>query len=200
MKRLCPSIPFLFAYALACSAQSPAPSAAPSPSPSAPAGIQSAAVEKRSVPDSFLGYSLGMGMDELKSALSKDGLLDYRGDPDVSLLPSRKESLVDVQGSSYIKRASFQFVDDKLYVMVFSLDQSKVDYYSVYSSMLGKYGQASSVSPEEISWADDSVRVSLERPLSVKYLDLAAYKALIESGAAEKSLREMRRDEFLDSF
>lgn len=190
-----PQTAALLLISLSCAAQSPAPSALTAPSPSATPGA-----EKREVPSSFLGYSLGMGIDELKAALAKDGLLDYAGDPDVSLLPSRKESLVDVQGSSYIKRASFQFVDDKLYVMVFSLDQTKVDYYSVYSSMQGKYGQPSSVSPEEISWANDATRVAIERPLSVKYLDLKAYKALIESGSAEKSLREMRRDDFLGSF
>jgi hypothetical protein len=193
---------FLLFPALSQSAAvpTPQPTAGPgvSPSPSAP---EAPAGEKPAdVPSAFRDFSLGMGLDEAKAALQKESLLAYAGDPDVSMLPSRKETLIDVQGASFIKRASFQFVDDKLYVMIFSLDSTKVDHYSVYSAMVKKYGKPSSVSPEEIFWSNDKTKVSIERPLTVKYLDLGAYNGIMEKSVSEKSYREMRRDMFLDSF
>jgi hypothetical protein len=213
MKRQWLSALFFLASVLsvqaALSAQTASPKPAASLTPAAslkpaasskPASDAQAPKGKAEYPNSFQGYSLGMGIDEVKSLLLKDGLLDYSGDPDVTLLPARKESLIDVQGPSYIKRASFQFVEDKLYVMVFHLDTTKLDYYSIFTSMSEKYGPPTALSPQESAWENESLRVSIERPLSVKYLDMQAYKALIESGAAEKSLREMRREDFIGSF
>lgn len=224
MKRLNFPRPFLMAVLLASAAlparaasPSPSPSSlAPSPASSAPSPANSpapgakspapkpvdatAGKEKTDYPSSFMDYKLGMGLDDVKAALLKDSLLDYNGDPDVTLMPDRKQTLIDVQGPSYIKRASFQFVDDKLYTMVFHLDATKVDHYSIFTSMSNKYGQPTSLSPRETVWENDSVRVSIERPLSVKYIDMKTYKDLIASGAAEKSLRELRRDDFIGSF
>ncbi len=152
------------------------------------------------IPSSFLGFSLGMSLEEAKAALQKESLFSYAGEPDVSMLPSKKETLIDVHGPSYIKRASFQFVNDFLYVMIFHLDTSKIDHYSLYSSMSKKYGKPSSVSPQEISWGTRSLRVSIERPLSVKYIDLESYAEISNQSLSDKSFREMRREQFIQSF
>jgi hypothetical protein len=190
-------------------AASPSPQATASPAPARSPGAVAASPKPAEAkdgkdtteyPSSFMDYKLGMGLDDVKAALLKDGLLDYNGDPDVTLMPDRKQTLIDVQGPSYIKRASFQFVDDKLYTMVFHLDTTKVDHYSIFTSMSNKYGQPTSLSPKETVWENETVRVSIERPLSVKYIDMKTYKDLIASGAAEKSLRELRRDDFIGSF
>jgi hypothetical protein len=141
-----------------------------------------------------------MSLEATQEALKKDDLLAYSGPSDVSLLNDSKESLIEVYGDSYIKRASFQFVQDQLYVIILALNQSQLDHYSVYSALVAKYGKPSSISPAQIIWQDGSTQLSLERPLSVKYLDLKTYGQLISNGAAQKSYRELDRVDFLNQF
>jgi hypothetical protein len=44
------------------------------------------------------------------------------------------------------------------------------------------------------------VRISIERPVSVKYLDVAVLEELRAQAGIEKSLSEIRRAEFLKEF
>ena len=81
-----------------------------------------------------------MSIDEVEGLLKKDALFSYHGPSDVSLLPSPNMSLIEVEGLSFVKRAFFQFYDGKLWVMVFFLNSDKIDHYSIYSSLTGKYG------------------------------------------------------------
>jgi hypothetical protein len=141
-----------------------------------------------------------MAIDVVKALLEVDDLLEYSGDADISLLPSRKETLIEVYGTSFIKRATFQFNEDRLFVMIFALDQSRLDHYSLFKTLSERYGKPTSLSPSLIMWEDGSVRLSLERPLSVKYLDLETWKALNAAAAADKGQYEIKREEFLGSF
>jgi hypothetical protein len=152
------------------------------------------------LPRSFRNLSLGMSMDEVKEALKADGLFSYRGDPDVSLLPRPNESLMEVSGLSYIRRAFFQFHEDRLFVMIFAINESKMDHYSVFTSINSKYGKPQSLSPAESIWDDGATRLSVERPLAVKYIDLDIFNSLKEAGRAEQSWEELLRIEFLDAF
>ncbi len=170
----------------------PAPTAAPTPAPADPA--------TPAVPRSFHGLELGMSMDATKKILASDGLFYYRGDADVSLLPRPNESLIEVAGLSYVKRAFFQFYEDKLFVMIFAMNEKELDHYSVFTSLSLKYGKPTTLSPSESVWEDAATRLSVERPLAVKYIDLAIFNALKEAGAAQSSYEEVLRSEFLNSF
>jgi hypothetical protein len=156
--------------------------------------------EQPGLPRSFRNLSLGMSMDEVKEALKADGLFAYRGDPDVSLLPRPNESLIEVSGLSYIRRAFFQFHEDRLFVMIFAINESKMDHYSVFTSINNKYGKPQSLSPAESIWDDGVTRLSVERPLAVKYIDLDIFNSLKEAGRAEQSWEELLRIDFLDGF
>jgi hypothetical protein len=192
---LCAAVAAFGACAMALDAQSPSTSPSPAPSPLAgstglPTGI----------PAGFRGYELGMGLDQVKELLKRDDLLSYQGDPDVSLLPLDKGSLIDVQGDSYIKRASFQFIDDSLWAMIFVLDGQRLDYYSVFKPMGDKYGKPGKIDPQETVWEDGATRMSIERPLSVKYIDVAALERIRTQAGVEKAIREIMREDFLKEF
>ena len=102
--------------------------------------------EEPGLPRTFREISLGMSMEEVKKVLRSDGLFSYRGDPDVSLLPRPNESLIEVSGLSYIRRGFFQFHEDRLFVMIFAINESKMDHYSVFTSLSSKYGKPLSLS------------------------------------------------------
>jgi hypothetical protein len=80
------------------------------------------------------------------------------------------------------------------------LDQQKLDHFSLWSALSSKYGQPTSLSPDESVWQSDPVRFSLERPLTVKYIDNKTFAALLSKGGAQKDLEQLSREKFLEQF
>ena len=148
----------------------------------------------------FRALHLGMGIDDLKTALINDQLFHFRGDRDVSFLPIREETLVETTGGSFIRRAHFQLTDEAVYIMSFTLNTRLIDHYSVFTAFLGRYGEPLSLNPHEAIWETDEIRVSIERPLTVKYLDRIVFERLTEESRAIESHEMLRREEFLADF
>jgi hypothetical protein len=152
------------------------------------------------VPRGFRSISLGMPIEEAKEALRLDPLFDYRGDPDVSFLPRSAQTLIECAGSSFVKRAYLQFQDGRLFSLILVLQEGKVDHFTMLTALEGKYGHPTTFSPREIVWQFEPVRFSLEKPLTVKYLDKKTFEALQAGGTPRKDLSEMARDQFVDQF
>lgn len=161
---------------------------------------QAAATAPQPLPRGFRGITLGMDLDQVKKALMADPLFGYRGDPDVSLLPQSRQYLIESAGGSYVRRAYFQFADQKLLTMILVLDQEKLDHFSLFSALSTKYGAPTSLSPQETVWQSDSVRLSLERPLTVKYIDRAMFASLVGKGGAPSDLENLSREKFIEQF
>lgn len=153
-----------------------------------------------SIPDTYRGISLGMDQETVQAALQADPIFGYRGERDVSLLPLSNRSLIDSTGSSFIRRSFFQFYEGKLYIMIFQLDPLKTDYYSLFSSLEEKYGVSDTLDPSKAVWKGERVILSLERPLTVKYLDVEVFEALVASGSANKAASDIERGEFINGF
>ncbi|MDR2702619.1 MAG: hypothetical protein LBB72_09325 [Spirochaetaceae bacterium] len=152
------------------------------------------------LPRSFRNLRLGMNLEELKEALKDDELFEFRGDPDVSFLPAKEENLVETTGLSFIRRAFFQLREEAVFIMAFTLDSRRIDHYSVFTSLVRKYGEPVSLNPREAVWENDETRISLERPLTVKYIDMAVFKAIINEAQTEESAEVFRRQGFLNEF
>ncbi len=151
-------------------------------------------------PSSFRGVALGMSVNQVKELLRQDALYRYRGDPDVSFLPSSGESLIECEGSSYLGRAYFQFAGGALYVFILVLDPKKLDHYSLFTAFNAKYGDPTSFNPQEAVWQSDAVRFSLERPLTVKYIDRRVFDEQVARGAAQQDLDMLSRERFIEQF
>jgi len=156
--------------------------------------------ESAPVAGGFREIRLGMSLDEVKTQLAKDPYFNYRGDPDVSMLLKPDDNLIECDGVSYISRAYFQFHDKQLYTITLVLDPSQIGFYALYTTLTAKYGDPASLSPEEIVWQSDRYRLSLERPLSVKWIDRQSFDQIKEAGKAQESERSLSRDEFLKEF
>ena len=151
-------------------------------------------------PRQFRDYTLGMPLDNLKSALVKDGLFSFRGDRDVSFLPIREQTLVETTGLSYIKRAFFQLAGGTVFIMSFSLDTRLMDHYSVYTSFVKKYGTPLFLNPGEAVWESGDTRVSIERPLTVKYIDKTVFNRLLEESKTRERQELLAKEDFLNDF
>ncbi|MDR0291150.1 MAG: hypothetical protein LBI06_09460 [Treponema sp.] len=160
----------------------------------------SAEQEARELPRQFRELVLGMSLDDLKAALLEDDLFNFRGDRDVSFLPTREESLVETAGSSFVRRAFFQLRDGSLFIMAFTLNTRMIDHYSMFTDLSEKYGQPTYLDPKEAVWESEDIRISLERPLTVKYIDKKVFDDIINESALIQSRRVQQRQDFLNEF
>jgi hypothetical protein len=151
-------------------------------------------------PQGFRDLHLGMSIEEVKNSLLADPLFDYRGDPDVSFLPVPEQTLIECRGNSYLDRAFFQFHENRLYIMTLALDQNRLDYYTLYTTLTDRYGETSSLSPTDAVWLFPAQRLSLEKPLSVKYIDREVFDSLQQAGKAQENLRDLSKERFLEQF
>ena len=156
--------------------------------------------DKKDLPGKFRDITLGMSLDDLKETLENDELFTFRGDRDVSFLPAREESLVETTGSSFIRRAFFQLRDGALFIMAFSLNTGMMDHYSVFTDLVEKYGQPDYLNPREAVWENDDIRLSVERPLTVKYIDKKVFDDIVNESSLIQSRRVQQRQDFLNEF
>jgi hypothetical protein len=75
-----------------------------------------------------------------------------------------------------------------------------MDHYSVFTSFIKKYGEPSALSPGESVWENDETRVSIERPLTVKYIDKTEFNRLVEDSKNTERREMLRREDFLADF
>ena len=136
----------------------------------------------------------------VKELLKRDTQFKFRGDPDVSMLASPNESLIETRGISFIDRAYFQFHEGKLYTIILALDPERIDHYTMYTTLVDRYGEPNSLDPTEAIWEFAFIRMALERPLSVKYVDTAVFGSILRENAKAESLNSLNRDRFLDQF
>lgn len=159
------------------------------------------AQEPAPLPDGYGELRLGMAMADLKERLQASGSFMYRGDPDVSLLERENRTLLEAEGSGYIASGQFQFnAEDRLFVIVLVLDERLIDYFSLYTTFTGKYGDPADLNPSRAIWENDTVRVSLERPAVVRYIQKDLFQEGVDVSAARKSYERISREEFLSRF
>lgn len=156
------------------------------------------------LPDGIGGIALGMSLDEVKAALKKNYEFGYRGDRDVSFSPrsGREQMLIETDGRlasfSYFERCWFQFDEkNKLYIITVNLNQEKIDHYSIFKTLCEKYGKPDQLSPRKSQWSDENVLMSVERPLSLKYIDAKTFNERQEAANVQKTIGEQNRDAFL---
>lgn len=159
----------------------------------------SVAIFADDLPHGYRSIQLGMNLESVKSALKSDFLFGYRGERDVSLLPTENRVLIETTGSNWIDESWFQFYKNQLYIIIVNFNTEKLDHYSIFTRLVQKYGEPDVVSPEKIQWEDSTVIVSLEQPLSLKYIDKPVFNALRDAVTVEKATEERVREKLLEA-
>jgi len=168
--------------------------------PAAAAVSQDQGDSAAELPRGFHGIELGMELEQVKELLQKDELFYYRGNPDVSFLPLPKQTLIECPGNTYISRAYFQFEQEKLFIMILVLNIKEVDYFSMFATLSKKYGQPIYLDPSAAVWSSKEIRLSLEKPLTIKYIHLPVFNQLRDQGKAKEGTLEYYRKDFLKEF
>lgn len=155
------------------------------------------------LPKGYGGVELGMSLDSAKQALKSKSDFGYAGDRDVSLLPGDARVLIEtdsrnMQKHGFLTQCWFQFYQENLYSITLNLNPERVDHYSVYTALVKKYGEPKDFSPERCVWKNDSVTMSLERPLTLKYTDNKTMEDLSQKSLVQKNGWEVTRQMFLE--
>ena len=74
----------------------------------------------------------------------------------------------------------------------------RMDHYSLFKTLTDKYGNPDSLSPSKSEWSDDSVIMTLERPLTIRYTDKQVFDDLQSKSLVEKSVTEQTKETFLN--
>lgn len=162
------------------------------------------AFAKPAIPLGYGGIELGMSFDTVKQKLLENSDFGYHGDKDVSLLPGENRILIETDAESgyafgFLERCWFQFYKEKLYVITININRERMDHFSIFSSLCKKYGNPSSVSPEKSIWQNEDFSMSLEKPLTLKYIDKKVFFELQNKSLISPSGKEITREMFLDS-
>ena len=162
--------------------------------------IASVSFSQEPYPQGFRSIVLGMELEQVKEELMEDTYFNYRGDPDVSLLPEPNRTMVQAEGVVFILRGYFQFYEDILYIITLELNGDQVDYFSMYTTLVEKYGEPGALDNTKAIWEDETVRLSLEKPLMVKYIKKDIFNNIVAQGNIRTSAGELSRDTFLNQF
>lgn len=150
------------------------------------------------LPRGFRDLRLGLSLEETREILMAEPYFLFRGEPDVSLLARPNESLIDSRGAGYIERGIFQFHDRILYSITLVFDSEMMDFSTVFSTLTEKYGPFLSLDPAVVRWEDEEVRLSLEKPCTLKYLHWPTFENLRREAVREENLRALSQSDFLD--
>jgi hypothetical protein len=163
----------------------------------APAAIP---VEDAALPAGYEDIRLGMSFEELAAALTANPGYGYQGEEDVTMRDNPGEVLIETEGgkNSFFGRCWFQFYEGKLYIITLNLNPAWTDHYSVFTTLRGKYGAPAQLTPEKIVWENQEVIMSLERPLTLRYVDAPVFQQLLKNSALEQAASERLREQFLE--
>ncbi len=154
----------------------------------------------RQLPRGYRNLLLGMPIEQVKTALIAESRFDYRGEPDVSLQDMGSRLLITCKGRGFIDEGFFHFNNELLYLITITFDQEKIDYFTLQQDLINKYGQPGNISPDGTVWEDETVIMTLEYPLTLKYLDKKTFEGFIDDAIAQKGFTEISRSEFLKDF
>ena len=148
----------------------------------------------------FRDVTLGLPFAQVQERLAADSAFNYRGEPDVSMRLSDGEFVIDTRGRVYVDRGIFQFANGSLYSIALYLDRSHLDYFQVYEQLRTRYGEPTDLDPQRALWQDTATHIELERPLTVRYLDLATFEARRQDQRTLDAAEDVARDQFLQEF
>jgi len=161
-------------------------------------GLQAqAAASYEPLSSGFESIKLGMDFDAVENLLLQSSSFDFRGEPEVSFNPERNEKIIQTAGGRYINRAVFQFRDGKLFLITLMFEPRYLDFYLLHTRLSEKYGPPKSLDPEKMLWEQDTIRMVLEKPQTLKYIDQAVMNQIIQEQEIQKSVREESLDAFI---
>lgn len=164
---------------------------------------QDSTIEQNRLDGANIGFSnifLGMSREEVSQLLSSNKYFNYRGEQDVVFSPVEKQPVIRCAGAAYVKRAFFYFQDEVLFSITLMLDEKVISRFTLTQNLSEKYGLPQEVTPKHVLWNSEKHQISIEEPLSVKYLDKDLYFKRLSSSQVREADRIIDLEKFYQEF
>lgn len=148
----------------------------------------------------FRDIQLGMEYPAAEEAIAGDTAFTFRGRPDVSIALGDGEPTIDTNGRTFVRRGVFSFHQRRLFTFSLYLSTQRLDYLQLYNQLRGRYGEPDDLDPRRAIWEDDVTRITLERPLTVTFLDREAFEERRDADRRDEALEDIAREDFLELF
>ena len=150
------------------------------------------------LPTGFARFLFGMSPAMIEQLIEESEYLESAIER--SLVPRTTTRVLSVRGTSFIRRAHFQFNESGLISVILNINEEEVDHYALYSHLSARYGPPQSLNPRSSEWRSVTVILRLERPLTVKYIARSPLENRQQLDAAQFSEQESTREAFIDLF
>ena len=147
----------------------------------------------------FRNISLGMGLDQVKAALKADpcsatgAIRRELPSPDQPVPHRVRRQLVPPPRVLPVCRQQALHHDP-------GAGHAEARSLLAFQRSFGQVRSTHSLSPQETVWQSAPVRLSLERPLTVKYIDNKTFPAILSKAGAPRDLEKLSREKFIEQF
>lgn len=153
------------------------------------------------LPEGYPNYPFGSSFDEISTLLKEDTSFQYAPE-DVSFLRTPVRRIISTKGSLFFTRGEFLFNEsDQLYTVVLNFNREQIDFFTLFNQLRTKYGEPESYTPKKGAiWRNETLTLSLEYPLTLKYLANGLINDISAREREQETLLRQRRQEFLEQF
>lgn len=144
----------------------------------------------------YRNINIGMSKGEVIDTIKKDPLmmLEKKYYRDIDLSTEETKNIVEIVENKYFKNGYFLFKDDKLYSIIIMLQSNQADFLEMLETLNEKYSKGSFINASTVSWENSNIKLTLERPATVKYTlmdnNTNNTEVISEEGSMRKSLFE----------
>jgi hypothetical protein len=147
--------------------------------------------------DGYKDIKLGMTQAQVKGILdksvdfsiNKEEILTMRLEPDTEI--------ISTEGLGFIISGYFHFSHDQLFQILLKLSETKIGYYYILNKFTNSFGKPNKLDPEKATWENDKIRITLEKPCTLKYIYLPVWNGLVKE-KEKNDLFEKDREKFVD--
>jgi len=147
--------------------------------------------------DGYKDFKLGMSMEQVKSILEKSPDFNSRKNEVLSMRLEPDTEIISTEGYGYILTGYFHFYHDALYQILLKLSETRIGYYYILKNFTDRFGKPKIFTPKKATWENDKIRITLEKPCTLKYIYLPVWNGLTKE-KEDKDLFEKERKKFID--
>ena len=90
----------------------------------------------------------------------------------IDLLAEESDSFLALEENKFYKSGYFIFKDNQLYSITIYFQSNQVDFLELLSALNAKYSKGSFIDANTVAWQNGDIRIILERPSIVKYINM----------------------------
>ncbi|WP_304331118.1 hypothetical protein [Brachyspira innocens] len=104
----------------------------------------------------------------------------------VDLSAEESADFLALEENKFYKSGYFVFKDDSLYSITINFQPNQVDFLELLSALNAKYTKGSFLDANTVAWQNGDIRIILERPSVVKYINMSNITSTSDTRIKEK--------------